>query len=371
MPNPANPLSGVKVLDLTRLPPGGFCTVMLADLGADVIRVESPRGRAFDGPIGLNRGKRSIALDLRRPQGSAALRALARWADVLVENERPGAMDERGFGYSHAATEAPGLVWCSITGYGQDGPYATWSGHDLSFGAHSGLFPALDSSPGWSPNLILPIPIGALTATVGILAALRERDRTGQGTHVDISLSESATWLLSSVDGALQGQGRSIPSGPDRRIYQCAGDTRIAVTAAEPKTWNALCTGLGLTDLLDTVHRWPEPDAVADRLAAVFATRPAQEWVAELGPTGASVVRVNHPADLREDPHVQARGALRQIGDLLIPRSPVRFRDADGDREPIDTYYPPPVGRDTRDVLSAAGLSAEQIDELMGPSEQR
>ena len=132
------PLAGVTVLDLTRLPPGGFCTVLLADLGATVIRVESPKKRMFDGPIGLNRGKYSVAVDLRHPRGHEVLRRLAAHADILIENERPGAMDERGFGYSQAAAEFPRLIWCSVSGYGQDGPYAEWSGHDLAFAAHSG-----------------------------------------------------------------------------------------------------------------------------------------------------------------------------------------------------------------------------------------
>jgi crotonobetainyl-CoA:carnitine CoA-transferase CaiB-like acyl-CoA transferase len=370
MPHPAppsgsaHPLSDVTVLDLTRLPPGAFCTVLLADLGADVIRVEPPQGRRFDGPIGLNRGKRSVAVDLRHPRGTEVLRRLAAHADVLVENERPGAMDERGFGYSHAAAELPGLVWCSVSGYGQDGPYAQWSGHDLSFAAHSGLLTALDPDLPWDPQLILPIPVGAMMASVGILAALRERDRTGVGCQLDISLSESATWLLSSADGTLDGGARPIPGGPDRHLYECADGTWVAVTAAEPRTWNALCDGLGMPDLRDTVHRWDDRDAVADRLAVAFRARRAEDWVAELGPLGASVVRVNRGPDLRDDPHVRARDLLQRVGDVTVPRSPIRIRDEKGERPPAPTYYPPPAGAHTRAVLEEAGLDAALIDEL-------
>ncbi|ADP83290.1 CaiB/BaiF CoA transferase family protein [Pseudofrankia inefficax] len=364
MPDPKLPLTGVTVLDLTRLPPGAFCTVLLADLGADVIRVESPKGRMFDGPIGLNRGKRSVAVDLRHPRGLEVLRLLAAHADVLVENERPGALDERGFGYSHASKELPKLIWCSISGYGQDGPYAQWSGHDLSFAAHSGLLTGLSPELPWHPQLILPIPIGALMAGVGILAALRERDQTGAGCQLDISLSESATWLLSSADGTFDRGGRGVPIGPDRRLYACAGGTWVAVTAAEPRTWGALCDGLGLPDLKGSLHRWDDPDGVTRRLAAVFLTRPAEDWVAELGPQGASVVRVNRGPDLTSDPHATARGVLQQVGDLLVPRTPIRIRDEDGPRPPAETYPPPPAGAHTRAVLEEAGLAPALIDEL-------
>jgi crotonobetainyl-CoA:carnitine CoA-transferase CaiB-like acyl-CoA transferase len=186
------PLAGVTVLDLTRLPPGGFCTVLLADLGATVIRVESPKRRISDGPVGPDRGKYSVAVDLRHPRGHEALRRLAAHADILIENERPGSMDERGFGYAQAAAEFPRLIWCSVSGYGQDAPYAEWSGHDLAFAAHSGARSVLDQELPWNPQLILAIPMGALMASVGILAALLERDRTGAGCQLDISLSESA-----------------------------------------------------------------------------------------------------------------------------------------------------------------------------------
>jgi alpha-methylacyl-CoA racemase len=186
-------LAGVTVLDLTRRPSGGFCTVLLADLGATVIRVESPKRRVFAGPIGPNRGKDSVAVDLRHPRGHEALRRLVAHADILIENMRPGAMDERGFGYAQAAAEFPRLIWCSVSGSGQDGPYAQWSGHDLAFAANPGLPSALNPELPWNPQLILATPMGALMASVGILAALLERDRTGVGCQLDINLSESAS----------------------------------------------------------------------------------------------------------------------------------------------------------------------------------
>jgi crotonobetainyl-CoA:carnitine CoA-transferase CaiB-like acyl-CoA transferase len=358
------PLHGLHVLDLTRFPPGGYCTVMLADLGADVCRIESPGTRSPMGWVGLNRGKRSIGVDLRHPRGVEVLRRLAAWADVLVENERPGAMDERGFGYSHAATETPALVWCSISGYGQEGPYARWSGHDLSYAAHSGLLAAVDPGFPWHPESMLSIPGGALMAVIGILAALRERDRTGRGCQLDISISEAATWQLSAIDGEINGQHHSIPAGADRRLYECADGKWVAVAAAEPRTWAALCDGLGLADLKESLHRWEDPDAVIARVAAVFKTRSAAEWVAELGPKGAAVVRANRGAEVQEDPQIQARGTLQRVGDVLVPASPVRMRGPEGAR-PAPTSFPPPeAGADTEAVLAEAGLSVHEISDF-------
>jgi alpha-methylacyl-CoA racemase len=364
MPEPSRPLEGLHILDLTRLPPGAYCTVLLADLGADVCCVESPNSARLGSSVGLARGKRSVGVDLRNPRGAEVLRRLARWADVLVENERPGAMDDRGFGYSHASTEMPTLIWCSISGFGQDGPYAQWSGHDVSFTAHSGLLSAINPALPWHPQTVLSIPIGALMAVVGILGALRERDRTGKGSQLDISLSESASWLLSAEDGEINGTPRGVPVGPDRHLYECADGGWIVVAAAEPRTWSALCEELGLDDLTDALHRWDDRDAVIDRLAAIFRTKPAAEWVAQLGPR-AAVARANRGAELREDPHVEARQSLRNVGDVLVPRSPIRVRDGEGPLPPADTFPPRAVGSDTRAILGEAGFSTPEIDELL------
>ena len=273
-------------------------------------------------------------------------------------------MDERGFGYSHAAEELPSLIWCSISGYGQSGPYASWTGHDLSYVAHSGLLATTHPELPWYPQLILAIPLGRPMASVGIVSALRERDRTGKGCQLDISLSESATWLLSSDDGALNGAPWGIPGGPDRHLYECAEDTWIAVAAAEPRSWGALCDALNVGDLKETLHQWEDPKAVSERLAAIFRSRRADAWVAELGPRGAGVVRANRGADLFDDPQVEARGSIQSVDGPMVPRSPIRFRDADGERPPAGTVPPPLLGADTRAVLEETGLSASLIAEL-------
>ena len=362
----ARPLADVRVLDLTRFPPGAFCTVLLSDLGADVCRVETPGASPVMCGIGvgLDRGKRSIGLDLRHPRGLEVLRRLAGWADVLVENNRPGELDERGFGYSHAALDLPGLIWCSITGYGQDGPYAQQSGHDISYTAHSGLLSGVDPNLPWHPQLVIAIPLGAMMAAVGVVAALRERDRTGLGCQLDISMSEAATWLLTSDDALLNGTARGIPVTPDRHVYECGDGRWITTAASEPKSWKALCIGLGLDDLADTLWRWDDPDAITERIAAVFLTRPAAAWVAELGPRGTSVAALNRGVELQADPHVRARGTLVPVGDVVVPANPIRVRDATGVRPGPVTTPPVPAGADTDIILAEAGYSPAEITDL-------
>ena len=194
------PLNGIRVLDFTAMPPGGFCTVTLADLGAEVIRVESPAQKGKTslviGQVALSRGKRSLTLDLRRPESNNILERLARTVDVVVENAKPGAMETRGFGYAQARAANKRIIWCAITGFGQNGPYADRGGHDVSYLAHSGLLRALSPDPLWQPGISLSLQAGALASVIGIQAALLERTCTSEGAFLDISLAEAAGWYL-------------------------------------------------------------------------------------------------------------------------------------------------------------------------------
>jgi alpha-methylacyl-CoA racemase len=177
-------------------------------------------------------------------------------------------------------------------------------------------------------------------------------------------MSESATWLLSSTDGEVNGGWTGVPVTPDRHLYECSDGGWIAVAASEPRTWHALCDALGMQDLEDSLHRWEDPDTVTQRLASAFRTRTAAEWVAELGAKGAAVVRANRGAELKDDPQLLARGTLQEVGDVLVPRNPIRIRDADRERSPIVSSPPPAPGADTRAVLAQAGFSPDEISEL-------
>jgi crotonobetainyl-CoA:carnitine CoA-transferase CaiB-like acyl-CoA transferase len=292
------------------------------------------------------------------------MRRLAGWADVLVENNRPGDMEERGFGYRHAAEEYPALIWCSITGWGQDGPYARWPGHDITYTAHSGLLCAMEPDIPWHPRAMLAVPVGAMMAATGIASALYERARTGRGRHLDISLAESTTWLLAGNDSQFNPPSWGVPVTADRRMYKCSDGRYVTVAAAEPRTWSALCTGLGLGDLAETRPGGADPEQAATRIGEVFATRPASDWLKDLGPLGATIGSVNTGADLLHDPHVRARGSLAEVAGVTVPLSPIRLRDTEGARTPDPGTPPPAVGANTEEMLSAVGYTTEQIDEL-------
>ncbi len=365
------PLEGVRVLDLCFLPPGGYCTVQLADLGADVLRIESPglagQPSLVVGEPGLSRGKRSMTLDLRHERGNEVLRRLVLAADVLVENMMPGRMEARGFGYRQAVEAGSRIIWCSITGFGQTGPYADRAGHDLSYAGHAGLLAALAPDGPWHPATMLSVPVGAMLATTGVLAALAERERTGQGCQLDISLADATTWLLAGNTTALTDRFMRIPESPDRRTYACSDGRFVSVAAAEPRTWAALCKGLDVPDLAESLGATgDEAHAVAGRLAAIFAQRPAAEWIELLGPLGAAVNAVNRGREVVEDPHNRARGTTVRVSDRDVPANPIRVVDADGSHSWTALDEPPLVGQHTDAALAHAGFTSDEVAELRG-----
>ena len=363
------PLQGLRVLDLTFLPPGGYCTVQLADLGAEVVRVESPglagQPSLVIGEVGLSRGKRSVTLDLRHEQGNDVLRRLVLASDVLVENMMPGRMEARGFGYPQARDAGSQIIWCSITGFGQDGPYADRAGHDLSYAGHAGLLAAVARDLPWHPAAMLSVPIGAMLATTGILAALAERERSGNGCQLDISLADASTWLLAGNSRALTDQPLVIPEGPDRRMYACADGRFISVAAAEPRTWAALCKALDTPDLAEKLGAKGDDAArVTERLAAIFGERPAAEWMELLGPAGAAVNPVNRGREVVDDPHNRARGATVEVAGTTVAANPIRVCGPEGSQSSTAADEPPVVGQHTDEVLAAAGFTAQEIDQL-------
>jgi alpha-methylacyl-CoA racemase len=363
------PLAGIRVLDFTNFPPGGYCTVMLADLGADVIRVEPPGqkgkpGRII-GQVTLARGKRSLTLDLRNPASVAILNRLVKTVDVVVESAKPGSMEARGFGYPQARALNPKVIWCAISGFGQEGPYADQPGHDLSYTAHSGLLGALTTDLPWHPGAVLAIPAGALMAVIGIQSALLTRATSGEGAFVDISMSESATWLLSGGINPLSEKPFLIPPSPDRRLYACADGRFIAVASAEPRTWAALCDVLDAPELKPNLHSAETAAATTEALARIFATRPAAEWIERLSPSGAAAVLVHNGKELLDDPQVRARGSIVESGGVPVPANPVRVSSPDGETTTTATDAPHTVGQDTVDVLTSAGFSSGEIDDLL------
>ncbi len=377
-PSPATPagerpLGHLRVLDLSRLHPGAYCTGMLADLGADVLRVEPPGGdqlRAIPGaPDAYHRGKRSITLDLKHARAPEIVRRLVGGVDVVVESGVPAALRAQGIDHQTLAAVDPALVWCSITGFGADSPYAGRAGHDISFLGYSGLLSLMagDSVPP-TPDFVLAVPFGALVAVVGILSAVAARDRTGQGCFVDAGIVDSATWILGEAVARVAAGGQAgWGEAPNRRAYRAADGRLVTLAAAEPRTWAAFCAAIERPDLGARVNVAPEEqDALAAELAAIFATKPAAEWVRRLGDTAAAVGPVLTVADLLEDPHVQARGSIVELeGDgARVLRTPVRFADADGATAPFAPGTPPALGEHTDAALAAAGFTADDITAL-------
>jgi alpha-methylacyl-CoA racemase len=386
------PLSGLRVLDLTRLLPGGFCTLLFADLGAEVVKVEDTgmgdyirwAPPYYEGAedsaksalyLSLNRGKRSVRLNLKDERGRDALLRLVRDFDVLVEGNRPGVMDRLGVGYERLAQENPGLVYCAITGYGQDGPYRDRSGHDMNYLGLVGLL-GLTGDKGGPPvqaaGQIADLGGGGLMAAFAILAALRERDQTGEGQMLDVSMADGAlSWLAMVVAryfaegvapqrGDLELAGRLICYRP----YECK-DGWVSLGALEPKFWQAWCRGVGREDLIEKQFDAPGSEAHA-QVERIFMERSRDEWQQFASQHDCCLEPVLGLDEALDSELVRARemvveldqpgtDGVRQLG------MPVKFS-----RTPGGPQGPGPVlGADTEDVLRDAGFTDDEIAELI------
>ena len=328
----AMPLTGIRVLDLTRLLPGAFCTQLLADMGADVIKVEEPgtgdymrwtpplvdgRSALFDA---LNRNKRSIALDLKSDQGREALLRLAATADALVEGNRPGVMDRLGLGWKALHERNPRLVMCSITGYGQDGPFASRAGHDLNYMAVAGGLGLNGERAG--PPIPLSVQVadiggGGLQPAVAILAALVAVQRGGEGRWIDASMTDGAVgWLALAF--AARAAGERVARGDQRlagryacyRVYECKDGGHYSVAALEPKFWRALCEGLARPDLVEL--QYSEDASAQAAVEEVFSSRTRDEWEEVLGPLDACCEPVLDLDEVPSHPQVVARRLLER-----------------------------------------------------------
>src|SRR5215216_5513985 len=385
------PLSDLKVLDLSRLLPGGFCSLLMADLGAEVLKVEdtgmgdyvrwaTPRYEGAEDSassalfLALNRGKRSIRLNLKEQRGREVLLKLVREHDVLLESFRPGVLERLGVGYERLRQENPGLVYCAITGYGQDGPYTGRSGHDMNYLGLNGLLGLTGESGGppvQSAGQIADVGGGALMGAFGILVALRERERSGEGQAVDVSMFDgSLSWLAlvaakylcddhAPRRGELELAGGLICYRP----YACK-DGWVTLGALEPKFWQAWCRGAGREDLIEKQFERPGSEAHAE-VERIFLERTREEWrefssrhdcclepLLELDEAlDSELVRAREMVVELEQP---GSGAVRQLG------VPVKLS-----RTPAGPQGPgPALGEHTRQVLAALGYSQQEIDAL-------
>ncbi|MGE0309483.1 MAG: CaiB/BaiF CoA transferase family protein, partial [Acidimicrobiia bacterium] len=297
-PSRTGPLAHLKVLDLTRMYPGAFGTLLLADLGADVVKVEGPgagdgmRSLAAPGEfnpshVALNRGKRSLGLDLRSPHAADTLKRLVRWADVVTESHKPDQLDKLGLGYEVMSAQNPRLVWCSLTGFGDFGPNAQQPGHDLTYVGYSGLLSRLSVGPTEAYNTHLSLPMAGMMAAIGILAAVAERDRTGKGTRLDVNMCDAALWTLSDeLTRATRGPAKGWGTFVSRNVYTCADGRQVTVTSTEPKAWKLLIEALDLPELAGFRLGVDDGDAATALIAERIATTPAAAWVASPGLDG-------------------------------------------------------------------------------------
>ena len=386
-------LDGFRVLELGNFMAGPYAGTLLADMGADVIKVESPAGGDYTRGLGpfakgspdgagflrLDRNKRSIALDLKSTAGTRAFRRLVATADVIIENLRAGTLDGLGIGYDALAPEHPRLIYCSITGFGRTGPDRDRAGLDLILQAESGLM-SITGEPG-RPPVKVGVPVtdlaSALYGAFAIVTALVARERTGRGQLIDLSLIESGVSLAiweSSVyltTGEVPG-----PVGSAHRLtapYQAfkTADGYIAIGATTPPTWPAFCRVAGL-ERLETDPRWRDGTTRNERVAelasiieAVTATRTTDDWMRALTAAGVPCGRLNDLASVFADPQLLERGLFVDLphpilGSVRAIGSPLHLSDT----PPVMRRAAPLLGEHTREVLAAAGLSAAEIDAL-------
>jgi crotonobetainyl-CoA:carnitine CoA-transferase CaiB-like acyl-CoA transferase len=383
------PLEGVRVLEVTQVMAGPYCGQLLADMGADVVKVEKPDGgddsRRMGPPfiagesaafLAMNRNKRSLVLDLKRTEGRETFRRLAARADVVVENLRPGAMETLGLGYAALSAAVPGLIYCSISGFGQTGPYRERGGFDLVAQGMSGLM-SVTGHPG-QPPVKVGVPIADLNAGMygayGILCAYIHRLRSGAGQHVDTSLLEAGIAYTVWESASYFATGKAPPPmGSAHRLaapYQAfrTADGWLTIGAANQATWEKLCALLERNDLAadprfrDNPSRTVHHAELASELDTVFRARATKDWLARLDAAGVPAGPINDMAGVYADPHVRARGMAVETDHPSAGRVrhiglPVKLSETPGAvRRPA-----PMLGQHTEEILRESGFTVEEI----------
>ncbi len=381
----ARTLDGIRVLDLSRLLPGPFLTMVLADLGADVVKVEDPRvgdylrqiPPAVDGISGrflvLNRGKRSLALDLKAESGRAAFLRLVEKADVVVESFRPGVMDRLGVGWKELSAKNPRLVLCSISGYGQTGPYAPRAGHDLNYIGLAGVLAMTGGAgaPAMPGVQIADLAGGALWGLSGVLAALLGRERSGHGTHVDIAMCEGSLALLAAELGSVAAGGETPTRGSATLngglacygVYRTSDGRYISVGALEPKFWLAFNKAIGRkSDMSELIASPKIQDRVREEVQAVIASKTRDEWAAVFAAHDCCAEPVLEMDEILHHPLHEAREVFSRApgpggSEVMQVRSPLAAARAD---RPA-----PRLGEHSAAVLADYGFSPDEITGLV------
>ncbi|MDP4796215.1 MAG: CoA transferase [Rhodospirillales bacterium] len=388
------PLEAIKVLDLTRVVAGPYCTMILGDMGADVIKVEHPKdgddSRGFAPPyqgdqaayyLSVNRNKRSLTLDLKSPKGQDILWQLIEGSDVLVENFRPGVMARLGFGYDDVARRNKGIVYCSISGFGQTGPQRDRPGYDVIVQAESGIMdltgPA-DGAPHKVGTSIADLVTGQ-TAVNGILAALLVKNTTGQGQFIDISMLEATSALLTfnasiyfATGEAPKRRGNGHATIVPYEAFETSDKAWINLGVANDSLWKRFCTLVGRDDLQNDPRFALAPDRVANRdvlvpiVAALMRSRPRDTWIRELEAAGIPAAAIRTVAEVCESDVLRARDMITEMphataGPVKGIKSPLHMSGS-----PLDRYVAPPIlGEHSGEILrERCGLGDEEIAQL-------
>ena len=375
-----NPLEGIRVLDLSRLLPGPYCTMLLADLGAEVIKIETPGlgdylriippyvRDATGADVSalfqlLNRNKQSVALNFRNPRGKPVLMRLAKNADVIIEAFRPGAADRWGIGYEQIRAVNPRIVYCSLSGYGQRGPYRDRAGHDLNYIALAGLLATngVAGGPPIPPGVQIADLSGAMLATIAILGALVGRAQSGVGQYLDVGLFDGALSWAGTLIGGTYAAGGKMARGKMQlnggmacyNVYETRDGKYLSIGAIEPHLWAVFCKAVGRDDL---VARAQEFDAVSE-VAAIVQTRSLAEWLELAQSIDACIEPVRDFGETLNDPHARTRGLVAETGGIKQIGSVFTFAK-------VAPTPAPRQGQHTRAVLKEIGMSDEEIGEL-------
>ncbi|WP_342362475.1 CaiB/BaiF CoA-transferase family protein [Terrarubrum flagellatum] len=371
------PLSGIRVLDFTTLLPGPLATLMLAEAGAEVIKIERAEGedmRRFSPVVGgqsapfaaLNGGKQSVSADLKNADDIARLKVLIAEVDIVIEQFRPGVIERLGLGYDDARKLNPRLIYCSISGFGQTGPRSGEAGHDINYQALGGLLslsPGTPDAPNVSPALTCDIAGGALPAVINILLALRQRDVTGEGCRLDIAMTDAAftfaVLALSGAHGSKRNPGahEAMLAGGDPRyqLYATSDDRFLAVGALEAKFWQTFCDAIALPAELRDFARHPEK--TRDAIAAIIRAQASDHWRRAIEPLDCCATVVRTLDEALADPHFRARGLFDYEASLgggavmqtVLPVAP-QFRRPASERRKVEKMKKLSVIRDTVNI---------------------